>query len=310
MTQLGVQLHTLRDLDAELAEIVYRVAEHGFDGVEFASRIHQADAEAVRKALVETGIEPVAAHVGLSQLESDFESLLDRYETVGCTRLVIPHISTRYLLTRDRVDAGAKRLNELAARLDERGFDLILHNTREMHLPLLDQYGLDSLVGVGPIPDGGWNHIAWALDRVSSIDPGGDTAFQRFVTATDADRIAFEIDVKHVVSAGRDPIAAFDRVPDRLPAIHVSDVARSRWLPPAYRSVDLGDGLVDAEQDVQGALRRDVDWVLFENDHPSDPTQALRKASEALEAIRSPDDGEVRRGRSSSPTASDSRVGG
>ena len=285
MTQFGFNFTTLRDLDAELSEIIYRVAERGFEGVEFASRIHQADVQAVQTALRETGLESVGAHVGLSRLESEYESLLDRYEAVGCTRLVIPHISTRSLLTRDRVDAGANQLNELADRLGERGFELVVHNTREMLLPLLDRYGLESAVGVGPIPDGGWNHIAWGLDRVSSLDSRGETAFQRFVAATDVVGISFEVDVKHAASAGRDPVAIFDQAADRLPAIHISDTTRSRWLPPAYRSVDLGDGIVDAERSVKEVLRRDVNWLIVENDEPSDPTRALQKAGAAFETI-------------------------
>ena len=43
MTQIGVQLHTFRDVDDEYPAMLRRVAESGYKGVEFAHEIHDAD---------------------------------------------------------------------------------------------------------------------------------------------------------------------------------------------------------------------------------------------------------------------------
>lgn len=281
MTQVGLQLHTLRDLDEDLPDVVRQVGEYGFQGVEFASRIREADARAVRTALDDAGIDPVAAHVSLSRLESGPGDLLERYETVGCSRLVIPHLPAEHFLTRDRVDAVAARLTDLADRLDERGFDLLVHNAREMHLPLLGRYALDGFAS-DAVPVGGWNHLRWGLDRIDPTGPTAETGFRRLVAATDPDRIAFEIDVEHVTTAGRDPSDAFDLVADRLPIVHVSDATRSRRLPPAYQSADLGEGIVDVRGNVRAALGHDVDWLILENDHPAEPGQALPTIAESF----------------------------
>lgn len=281
MTQIGVQLHTFRDVDDEYPAMLRRVAESGYEGVEFAHEIHGADTSAVAAVLSETGLEPVGAHVELAHLERDFESLVDQYETLGCSSIVIPHVSGTWFLTADRVSALARRLNDLAARLDDRGFKLVVHNTKAMHRPLVDAYGLGRVVESDIVPTGGAIHAASVMNGVLPARLRGTTAFDRLLAATDG--VGFEIDVEHAVGTGRDPIRLFAATGDRLFAVHISDGTRTRVFPPAHRSTPLGDGAVDIERYVHGGVQCDAEWLIGEVDDPPDPALAFKSIMARIE---------------------------
>jgi sugar phosphate isomerase/epimerase len=281
MTRIGVQLHTFRDVDDEYPEILGRVAESGYAGIEFAHEIHHADTQSVAAVLSETGLEPVGAHVELAYLEEEFDSLVDQYETLGCSSIVIPHVSGTWFLTADRVDELARRLNDVAARLDDRGFELVVHNTKAMHRPLVDTYGFGRVVESDVVPTGGAIHAASVMNLMLPGRFRGQTGFGRLLAATDG--VGFEIDLEHAVGTGRDPLRLFAAAGDRLFAVHISDGTRTRTLPPAHRSTSLGDGSVDIERYVREAIECDVEWLIGEVDDPPDPALAFDSIIDRIE---------------------------
>lgn len=279
-TGVGLQLYSLDGSDEDLPAIIHRVAERGYQGVEFADRIHEESLQPVKRALAETGLEPFAAHVSLSQLESDLDGLVDRLTTLGCTRFVIPHIGSSHFLTGARVDALADRLNTVAEELSGHGCELLIHNTRRMHYPLLDQYQLDGLVGTDIVPSGGWQYASWMLDGVTPSRWDGETGFERLVARTDPTAVTFEIDTKEVQSAGRELVSVLDLVGDRVTAVHVSNARRTRRLPPAYQPSGIVDGIVEVGPAVQTALDHGVDWLIVESE---DPGETLSETSDGFE---------------------------
>lgn len=283
MTQIGLQLHTLRDIEEPLPTILHRVAEHGFEGVEFAHRIHDADTEAVAAALSETGLEPISAHVSMSELEGEIAPLLEQYDTLDCSHLVIPHISAMHFLTGARIEALARRLRDLADRLDEHGFELVIHNSQGMHRPVFGRYGTDQLVETDRVPTGGWVYLAQGLSHVFPGRWYDRTGFFHLATALESAPIGFEIDVRHAVCSGQQPAQLFEEVGDRLFAVHLSDGARTRRLPPAYRPVPLGDGIVDVKESIRQAIHHEADWLIGEvDDHPNQQ-QVFQPMIDAIE---------------------------
>jgi len=207
-----MQLYTLRELDEPLPEVLQRVAAAGFDGVEFADRVHDADTPAVREALEATGLEPVAAHVGLDRLEVDRASVLERCGRLGCDRIVVPHLPVDRFRTADRVERLASELIELGAELDDAGFELSVHTIREMFLPLFAGH-YDWLDAVS-IPHGGLTHLAWALDVASGRGEDGlgtETGFGQLVRASRGENLGFQIDLKSVDTSGWTPLISWQK---------------------------------------------------------------------------------------------------
>jgi sugar phosphate isomerase/epimerase len=65
-------------------------------------------------------------------------------------------------------------------------------------------------------------------------------------------------------------------------AVHLSDGVRSRRFPPVYRSTPLGEGIVDVERDIRGAIEYGSDWLVGEVDHPPDPYESFESISETI----------------------------
>ncbi|MFD1600083.1 sugar phosphate isomerase/epimerase family protein [Halobellus rarus] len=278
----AIQLHTLRDIDTPLPETIRRVADAGFEGVEFAGAFLESNPHAVREALDDTGVTPVAAHVDLTRIEANVEALADRMRHVGCNHAIVPHLSGGYFRTKDDVDALALRLEGLADRLDSYGIQLSYHVSREPFLPLFDRYGLATPVRL-PSPGIVWRLAAEVLDLTirGSSRTVEVTAFDRLVSRTDD--LTFEVDVGWVAAGGYDPVAIFEYLGDRMPLIHIADVRRTRRFPPAFRSVPPGEGILDLDRVLDAARRTDVDWLVYENDEPGSPEAAIDHGRSVLE---------------------------
>ena len=280
----AIQLHTLRDIDEPLPETIRRVATAGFEGVEFAGAFLEADPYAVREALDETGVEPVAAHADLLALEGDLESIADRCRRVGCDHVVIPHLGAGHFRTTTHVDALARRLDGLADRLGSHGLRLSYHTSRHPFLPLLDRFGLGLPAGL-PSPGFLWERAAEAVDlTVRGPDRTVETTgLARLASRTDD--LTFEVDVGWAAAGGYDPVDVFGLLGDRLSLIHVADVERTRRFPPAFRSVTPGEGILDLDRVLRAARGTGVDWLVFEDDHPSDPEAAVYRGRATLDRI-------------------------
>ncbi|WP_128905541.1 sugar phosphate isomerase/epimerase family protein [Halorubrum amylolyticum] len=280
----AIQLHMLRDIDEPLPETIRRVATAGFEGVEFAGAFLEADPHAVREALDETGVEPVAAHADLRALERDLESIADRCRRVGCDHVVIPHLGAGYFRTTDHVDALARRLDGLADRLDSHGLRLSYHTSKDPFLPLLDRFGL-GVPATLPSPGFVWERAAEAVDlTVRGPDRTvGTTGLGRLASRTD--ELTFEVDVGWATAGGYDPADVFDLLGDRLSLIHVADVTRTRRFPPAFRSVPPGEGILDLERVLRASRETGADWLVFEDDHPSDPEAVVYRGRATLDRI-------------------------
>lgn len=280
----AIQLHTLRNIDEPLPETIRRVANAGYEGVEFAGRFLEADPHAVGEALDETGVEPVAAHVDLRALEGELESIADRCRRVGCDHVVIPHLGADYFRTTTHVDALARRLDGLADQVGSHGLRLSYHTSKDPFLPLLDRFGLGIPANL-PSPGFVWELVAEAVNMTVN---GGD----RTVEATGlgqlafrTDSLSFEVDVGWVSAGGYDPVDVFELLGDRLSLIHIADVARTRRFPPAFRSVPPGEGILDVDRVLRASREADVDWLVFEDDDPSDPEAAVYRGRATLDRI-------------------------
>jgi len=192
---------------------------------------------------------------------------------------VVPHVSTSHLLTRGRVDTLAERLTTLSDHLDDRGFDLLVHNTRAMHFPLLDRYRLASAVESSLVPRGGWQFAPWVFERLTPERWRGQTAFERLVAQTGPE-LTFEIDTKEVATAGGDLSTVLDLVDDRVQAVHLSNATRTRQFPPAYSSSGIAGGVVDVRASLRSVLDRPIDWVIVESE---DAAETLTATTEAID---------------------------
>lgn len=279
MSAYALQLYTVRDRPEPLAGLLREAAAAGFDGVEFADRFQRADPHQIRAALDGTGLTPVAVHADLDTILDDRDALLARCETIGCERLVIPHLPIERFRTRGHVRALEEELASLAADLGDT--TLLIHTTRELLLPFLPGHAIAPIMRREGLPRGIYNHLAWAAARPRRRTQ--TALYERTplgMLEAGVPELAFEIDAKSVRTAGFDLAAVLDTFGDRTPLVHLSDVRRSRILPPDYRPVMPGEGIVDLE--AFDASTEDVEWIVIEHDDPAVPGTVLEQLADRL----------------------------
>lgn len=281
MTRLAIQLYTVRKLDEPLPAVIRRVADAGYEGVEFATRLADADADEVASALEETGVEPVAAHLHLDALEADLSTHLNRLSTVGCNRVVIPHLPPATFRTPQTVDAVCESLNDLGATLADHGFELHYHNGNNEFRPLVNGR-IGRFLSLDAVPAAAGNYVTNRLADRQTVDPQSVTSesgYGRIIARTRRPALSFEVDAGWVTAAGYDPEAVFEAVRGRMSLVHMHDVEPTNG---GYHSAMPGEGLLDLRRTAEAAEANGAEWLVYEHDDPADPVDAIRRGAEAL----------------------------
>lgn len=186
MVRSAIQLYTLRNVDQPFAEVLGRVADAGFDGVEFAYRVPEESPAEVVQTLDRTGLDVAGAHVSIDDLENEFEKTVAFYDALGCDHLVVPSLSAESFESRDAIAEAADDLAALEAALAEHGFDLHYHNHDHEY-----------------------------------VDLGDETGFDAFVEATD---VGIELDLGLALVGGDDPVERLESLDGRSMLAHLKDV--------------------------------------------------------------------------------------
>ena len=240
----GINLFTLRDVEEPLPDVLVRVADTGYDGVEFLHRLPEADIDAVVETLSRTGLAVPGAHLGpfvdLDEKARLLDETLGLYEAVGCEALAVS-VGEERLDGPDAIRGTADLLGSMADRTADRGIDLLYHN----------------------------HH--WEFRPLPSL--GGATPFDRLLETVD-DRVGVELDAGWAAAGGADPVEYVHELGGRLAILHVKDVDIDRRA-----SVEVGAGDVDLAACVDAARAEGVEWFVYEHDEPDDPARSLVRGS-------------------------------
>jgi sugar phosphate isomerase/epimerase len=211
--QSAIQLYTLRNLYEPLPEILERVGDTAFEGVEFAG-FGDASPETVAATLAETELEPMAAHVGIEEFEDDLDATVEAYREVGCDHLVVPWLDPVNFESRDAVVETANRLQAIADELADRGVAFSYHNHDQEFQPVGERTALD-------------------------------------VLAAETDqRVGLELDVGWALVGGRDPADLLATYADRVSLVHLKDVDVATEEPVELGDGDVDiDGMTQAARD-------------------------------------------------------------
>lgn len=272
-------MYSVRDLPDSLPDVLRRVHRAGFDGVEFADRFQEADSDALAAALAETGLDAMGIHADLQTIEESLEEendLLQRCLTVDAGRLIVPHLSARHVRTESAARALSLRLDSLARQLHEYGIELGYHTSEQEFWPFLPER-VPSVLDAMPLPNGIATYASRGLARTrrnTTGQPLGPGGFRTLAEQVSSENFVFELDVPKAAAAGVDPAGVISAMGDRVPLIHLGDVARTGWLG-GHAEVPAGEGVVDMEGVVDAAARAGVEWVVYEDELDRDPTAKL-----------------------------------
>lgn len=245
----ALQLYSMRDCTDQIA-LLAQLPSLGITTVEGYGGVY-GDVAAYRAAMDANGVSMPSGHMGLHDIEADFEATMKIIEILGITRVFAP-----YLEEKDRPDTAVgwavlgKRLNDAGQKYAERGITFGWHNHDFEFFTLAD----------GSIP----------MDVLLDAAPD----------------ISWEADLAWILRGGRDPIEYIQRYGNRLSAIHVKDIAADGANLNEDGWADLGAGTMDWAALLQACRSASNDLIYaLEHDKPSDPVGYASRSAAAFNIL-------------------------
>lgn len=125
MRKIGLQLWSIKnDLDRDFKAGLKKVAELGFEGVEFAG-YYDIPAEEMNALLSEYGLEVAGVHHNVNELDEKLDEIMAYNKVLGNKNIVCSWAPTE---TMDDVNASIEKLTKAAGILSENGFEFHYHN--------------------------------------------------------------------------------------------------------------------------------------------------------------------------------------
>jgi sugar phosphate isomerase/epimerase len=186
-TPFAVQLYTLRnEMAADFAGTLKKVADLGFDAVEFAG-FGGLKAIEVKNLIDELGLKAASSHIPLEELKHNLPQVIQDQKTIGSSYVVCPYIENR---TEKDYLALIEDLKKIGDACRKEGLTLCYHN---------HDFELE------PLSDG-----RKALDVILEETEGG--------------QLKAEFDIYWLQKAGEQPSTWIDRYQGRTPLIHLKDM--------------------------------------------------------------------------------------
>ena len=210
---IGLQLYSVRALlPKDFDGTLKAVRADGYTEVEAAGYYDRTAAD-FRHAMDQAGLRCISTHHPLTLLRAHTDELIEYGHNLGLEYIVCPSPAHRDPaakgpLTLDDWHFTADELNRIGEKVKAAGMSFGYHN----HTP---EFGTE----------------------------GGVTFYDELLRLTDPKLVFFEMDCGWVAAAGRNPVDYLSKTPDRVPLLHVKDVAK---LPSGeYQSSILGLGTLD-----------------------------------------------------------------
>lgn len=183
---VAVQLFTLREeTEKDFAGTLKKVAELGYDGVEFAG-FGELSAKEVKALLDEYGLKASSSHVPLDRIQDDIENVIEEQKIIGSRYVVCP-----YILPEQRSEENYQALLQTLEKAEEacrkEGLTLCYHNHD------------------------------FELEKMAD----GRTVLE---TILDETKTAAEFDIYWLTKAGEQPAEWIKKYAGRTPLVHLKDM--------------------------------------------------------------------------------------
>lgn len=246
---VGLQLYSMRDCANQIG-LLAELPAMGITQVEGYGGVY-GDAEAYRAAMDANGITMPSGHMGLDDIENDFDTTLNLAKTLG-----MQHVFAPYLDASQRPDTSAGYA-DLAARLAKAGKRYADHG---LHF--------------------GWHNHDFEFVAL----PDGGIPMD--ILLTEAPDITWEADLAWIVRGGRDPLDYIAKYGDRLTSIHVKDIAAEGTNEDEDGWSDLGSGTMDWAALLQACRNQSPNLIYaLEHDKPSDPKGYAKRSAAAFKTL-------------------------
>lgn len=248
-SQIACQLYTLRDFaktPADIARTLARVRKIGYEAVQ-VSGVGQIDAKELAKLLKDNGLTCCATHIGFEKLRDQVPLVIEEHKLWGCELTAIGGWGWQGADEKGWTDF-ARQYDEIARKYDGTGVRVGYHNH---------------------------NHELVRFGNRTALDLIGQTA----------SHVWMEIDTFWITAGGGDPAAYIRKYANRIPAVHLKDMAvkadRSQIM------AEVGNGNLNWSEIVMACREAGVKWYVVEQDNCNgrDPFESITDSFRNLKAM-------------------------
>jgi sugar phosphate isomerase/epimerase len=246
--QISLQLYSVRGETArDMRGTLRRVSEIGYPAVEFAG-YGELSPEDLKTTIDDLGLKASGAHVPFDSWDADPEAIISDMHTLESSHAILP-IAPADQRTDEAAVAGlAESLNRWGDLCRRAGVTFSYHNHDFEFAPL-----------------------------------GRTTMWDVLVRETDPGLVHFELDLYWVRYAGADPEPLLRDLGDRIPLVHLKDMA-----PDEQRSdLPVGEGTMPWTPLLQAADAAGVEWYVAEQDNPADALEDVRTSLRSMSGLAS-----------------------
>jgi sugar phosphate isomerase/epimerase len=270
---IALQLYSIRKEMPDFEAVLKKLADMGYDGVEFAGL--PLEPEKVRALCAKYGLNPISAHIPLDELAdlgspdplAKAPATFEKYVAIGCEYAVVPYLPSPYQPPNGSFSEVIEPIAGLCEIAKACGLTLLYHN-HDFEFNRIDgQYALDLL-----------------YEKVPALST--------------------EIDTCWVNVGGEDPAEYIRKYTGRAPVVHLKDFVMPGKKPAKLydligikdeRETDsekfgfrpLGDGVQDFKAILAAAHDAGAKWLVIEQDSPSMGLSAFECAQRSINYLKS-----------------------
>lgn len=250
--RLGAQLYTVRTYiqnERDFRESMRRVAAIGYRDVQI-SGAGRIDPRTMRAICDEYGLKIGLTHTDPERILNDVEGVIAEHDALGCDYVGIGGMPERYR-SAAWVERFAEDFTRPAERLHAAGKRLMYHN----------------------------HNFEW--ERM----PDGRRMIDVLLASMPAELMGITLDTYWVQAAGADVLAFIDRVQDRIPCVHLKDMAvkgfEQRFAPVGEGNIDFARVLARLQQ----IGKTQYMYVEQDASYGEDPFDCLRRSYDNVRAM-------------------------
>lgn len=122
----------------------------------------------------------------------------------------------------------------------------------------------------------------------SFIEQSGQLGQDVMMKNTDPSLVDFEMDIYWVAAAAHDPIAWFNKYPDRFKLCHIKDRSKNPGTDNGKNSVDLGTGSIDYSKVLKVAKEKGMEYFIVEQEaYPNGtPLEAVKTDAAYMKTLK------------------------
>ena len=248
---IGLQLYTLRNMDATEDEVLAAVKGAGYAYVETVHRTDLSGAD--WKSLLDGhGLSAVSAHVPQEAFESDLDGTLRTYSDLGVEHVIVPAPGGDFFGPGTEYGAAdwarlADSLRSIGQGCRDAGMSLLYHN----HWQEMEQFD-------------------------------GRLAIDILLADTEPDVLGYEPDCAWISKGGQNPVELLRRYAGRVPCVHMKDLAPEGENEDQMGLADVGSGTLDWDAIFPQISASGARWYIVEHDMPGDYVQSITNSYEFI----------------------------